>query len=81
MQIRADSRVGRILTEFKGHDDWCSVTILKHSMATIIQVGLAAQSMGAAVSCWARTSDKALVSHNALETLRGAAWYGSFGPS
>ncbi|EFJ45217.1 hypothetical protein VOLCADRAFT_94386 [Volvox carteri f. nagariensis] len=38
--IRATSRVGRVLAEFGGHDDWCSVTVLRHSLATILQANI-----------------------------------------
>ena len=36
--VRPGSRVGKLMAEFGGKDDWCSVTILRHKMATIIQV-------------------------------------------
>ena len=36
--IRADSRVGRLLAEFGGKDDWVSMTIMRHQMAVVIQV-------------------------------------------
>lgn len=37
--MRGDSRVGKLLNEFGGKDDWVSKTVLKHQMATILQVG------------------------------------------
>ncbi len=40
--IRVTSRVGRILAEFGGLDDWCSVTVMRHSLATVLQVRFAA---------------------------------------
>jgi hypothetical protein len=30
--------VGRLLAEFGGKEDWVSMTILRHQMATILQV-------------------------------------------
>ena len=35
---RDDSRVGRLIAEFSQQDDWVSTTILKHKLASILQV-------------------------------------------
>ncbi len=35
--MRKSSRVGKLLAEFGGKDDWCSLTILRHKMAVVIQ--------------------------------------------
>lgn len=35
--VRKNSRVGKLLSEFGGKDDWCSQTILRHKMAVVIQ--------------------------------------------
>jgi hypothetical protein len=31
--------VGKLVAEFGGKDDWVSKTILRHQMATVLQVG------------------------------------------
>lgn len=35
--VRRWSRVGKLLAEFGGQDDWCSLTILRHKLAVVIQ--------------------------------------------
>ncbi|GAX78847.1 hypothetical protein CEUSTIGMA_g6285.t1 [Chlamydomonas eustigma] len=35
--VRSNSRVGKLLSEFGGKEDWCSITILRHKMAMVIQ--------------------------------------------
>lgn len=35
--VRSNSRVGLLLAEFGGQGDWCSLTILRHKMAVVIQ--------------------------------------------
>jgi hypothetical protein len=36
--VRLDSRVGKLLAEFNTQGDWVSKTILKHKLASILQV-------------------------------------------
>lgn len=31
-------QVGKVLAEFSGQTDWCAVTVMRHSLATILQV-------------------------------------------
>lgn len=38
--VRPDSRVGKVLAEFKGMDDWASRTVMRHSLAIILQANV-----------------------------------------
>lgn len=37
--VRGDSRIGELLKEFGSREDWVTATILKHQLASVIQVG------------------------------------------
>ncbi|KAG2433946.1 hypothetical protein HYH02_012491 [Chlamydomonas schloesseri] len=39
-EVRAYSRVGKVLAEFSGQTDWCAVTVMRHSLATILQANV-----------------------------------------
>ncbi|PNW87642.1 hypothetical protein CHLRE_02g142066v5 [Chlamydomonas reinhardtii] len=39
-EVRASSRVGKVLAEFSGQTDWCAVTVMRHSLATILQANV-----------------------------------------